>query len=75
MSAIEDFRRRKDEFFAADERSPLTPEQRAAFHALSYFPEDPALEGDGAAPHIRHGDHRMGGKAASPLLKLRVGRR
>ncbi len=43
-----EFRRRKDESFALDPRSPLTPEQRAAFTGLAYFPENPdlAIEAD-----------------------------
>jgi len=43
MSELEEFRGAKDEFFRDDPRSPLTPEQRAAFQGLSYSPEDPAL--------------------------------
>ncbi len=43
MSQLEDFRREKDEFFAEDPQSPLTPEQQKKFHGLSYFPENLAL--------------------------------
>jgi uncharacterized protein (DUF1684 family) len=43
MSELQDFRRAKDVFFKEHPQSPLTPEQRATFAGLSYFPEDPAL--------------------------------
>jgi uncharacterized protein (DUF1684 family) len=36
-------RKQKDEFFATDPRSPLTPEQRARFGGLDYYPENPEL--------------------------------
>ena len=40
MSELEDFRADKDAFFREHPQSPLTPEQRAAFEGLAYFPED-----------------------------------
>ncbi len=43
MTELEEFRAAKDAFFRDDPRSPLTPEQRAAFDGLRYFDEDPAL--------------------------------
>jgi len=43
MSTLQDFRAGKDAFFATSPQSPLTPEQREQFTALSYFPENPAL--------------------------------
>ena len=43
MSEMDEFRQDKDEFFRDDPRSPLTPEQRANFAGLSYYPESPAL--------------------------------
>jgi uncharacterized protein (DUF1684 family) len=43
MSTLQDFRAGKDEFFASSPQSPLTPEQREHFTALSYFPENPTL--------------------------------
>ncbi len=43
MTALDDFRKAKDDYFAHDETSPLTPEQRAAFTGLSYFDENPSL--------------------------------
>lgn len=44
MSALEQFRRDKDEFFKGGHQSPLTPEQKREFHGLNYFPENPALQ-------------------------------
>jgi hypothetical protein len=44
MNALEEFRFQKDQFFQHSPRSPLTPDQRAAFHGLSYFPENPELD-------------------------------
>lgn len=35
---LEGFRERRDTFFKDHENSPLTPEQKGAFHGLSYFP-------------------------------------
>jgi uncharacterized protein (DUF1684 family) len=43
MSALTDFRKLKDDFFAKDENSPLTPEQKQAFTGLKYFPENSSL--------------------------------
>ncbi len=40
---LERFRADKDEFYAHDHRSPLTPSQQRSFKALSYFPENTAL--------------------------------
>jgi len=43
MSSLQDFRHRKDEFFANDGQSPLTSEQKRNFEGLNYFPENPDL--------------------------------
>ena len=44
MSELEDFRRRKDEFYGYDAHSsPLIPEQQRAFQGLRYYPENPSL--------------------------------
>jgi uncharacterized protein (DUF1684 family) len=43
MSALDDFRAEKDEFFATDRQSPLTRQQKAGFGGLKYFPENPQL--------------------------------
>ena len=43
MNKLEDFRARKDEFFAKDPQSPLTDEQKRGFRGLNYFPEAPTL--------------------------------
>lgn len=46
MTRLDDFRRRKDEFFRRDPHSPLEPEQRERFASLSYYPERPDLSFD-----------------------------
>lgn len=43
MASLAEFRKEKDDFFANSPNSPLTPEQREHFSALSYFPENPEL--------------------------------
>ncbi len=43
MIDLETFRRRKDQYFANDPHSPLTPEQRDLFDGLRYYPENPDL--------------------------------
>ena len=43
MTTLADFRKQKDDFFRTDRQSPLTPEQRAAFQGLVYYPENPDL--------------------------------
>jgi uncharacterized protein (DUF1684 family) len=43
LSKLTEFRKQKDQFFVYDEHSPLTPEQRAEFKGLKYFPENPDL--------------------------------
>jgi uncharacterized protein len=43
MTKLEKFRAEKDEFFALDPQSPITPENRRSFKGLNYYPENPAL--------------------------------
>ena len=43
MSELTQFRASKDEFFAKDQHSPLTHDQRKAFNGLDYFPENSDL--------------------------------
>ncbi len=43
MTDLDDFRAAKDDFFAHEEQSPLTREQKQAFDGLHYFPENPDL--------------------------------
>lgn len=42
-SPLQEFRADKDEFFARDPRSPLTPAQQQRFKGLAYFPESANL--------------------------------
>ena len=44
MTALDEARREKDDFFKTHPQSPLTREQRQTFEGLSYFPENPALD-------------------------------
>jgi uncharacterized protein (DUF1684 family) len=43
MTDLQTLRAQKDEFFANDQHSPLTHEQRHDFKGLDYFPENPDL--------------------------------
>jgi uncharacterized protein (DUF1684 family) len=43
MNDLQAFRAQKDDFFAHNTHSPLTRQQRADFHGLVYFPENPDL--------------------------------
>ena len=43
MTELEALRAEKDELFAHDPGSPLSPAQKRTFHGLRYFPEYPAL--------------------------------
>jgi uncharacterized protein (DUF1684 family) len=43
MSDLINFRTGKDQYFANDPYSPLTPQQKADFKGLQYFPENPVL--------------------------------
>jgi len=43
MPQLDSFRREKNEFYADDPQSPLTPEQQQHFKGLKYFPANPAL--------------------------------
>ena len=43
LSELESFRAAKNEFYAEDDRAPLTPEQQRGFKGLAYFPENKAL--------------------------------
>jgi uncharacterized protein (DUF1684 family) len=44
MSQLEEFRARKDDFFASHPQSPLIPEQRREFRGLDYFDENVDLQ-------------------------------
>jgi len=44
MTELENFRLSKDDFFAHDPQSPLSPEQKRLFKGLKYFPENPSLK-------------------------------
>ncbi len=43
MSQLDQFRAQKDDFFQHDWQSPLEADQRADFHGLKYYPENPKL--------------------------------
>jgi uncharacterized protein len=43
MSALDEFRKDKDDFFKNDPQSPLAADQKRAFAGLNYFPETPSL--------------------------------
>lgn len=43
MTSLDEFRKLKDEFFAHDGNSPLTPGQKKDFKGLKYFPPNPEL--------------------------------
>jgi len=43
VEALGRFRAMRDEFFATDPSSPLTPPQRARFRGLAYYPPNPEL--------------------------------
>jgi uncharacterized protein (DUF1684 family) len=43
VSELTSFRAEKNQVFARDPHSPLTAEQRRAFHGLNYFDENPQL--------------------------------
>lgn len=44
MSELDNFRKHKDDFFRSGQQSPLTPEQKADFNGLRYFPENLDLD-------------------------------
>jgi uncharacterized protein (DUF1684 family) len=44
MASLAEFRKMKDDFFAHDGQSPLTPSQKKNFKGLNYFPPNPALD-------------------------------
>jgi uncharacterized protein (DUF1684 family) len=43
MSELDEYRKQKDDFFQHDVQSPLEAHQRADFHGLKYYPENPKL--------------------------------
>lgn len=53
---LERLRQMKDAFFARGADSPLTPEQRAAFGGLRYFPIDPDLRFELALERAERGE-------------------
>jgi uncharacterized protein (DUF1684 family) len=44
MTSLQEFRKMKDDFFANDGQSPLTPTQKKTFKGLKYFPPNPELD-------------------------------
>jgi uncharacterized protein (DUF1684 family) len=44
MASLAEFRKMKDDFFAHDGQSPLTPSQKKNFKGLNYFPPNPTLD-------------------------------
>jgi len=44
MTELSKFRNAKDDFFANDPHSPLTPAQKRDFQGLDYYPENPDLQ-------------------------------
>ncbi len=44
MTSLDEFRKMKDDFFAHDGRSPLTPGQKKSFKGLRYYPLNPELD-------------------------------
>jgi uncharacterized protein (DUF1684 family) len=44
MANLNEFRKMKDEFFAEDDQSPLTVDQKKSFTGLNYFPPNPELD-------------------------------
>lgn len=44
MTDLLEFRKMKDDFFAHEGQSPLTPGQKKSFKGLIYFPPNPALD-------------------------------
>ena len=43
MTELDEFRKMRDDFFATDGQSPLTPSQKQAFKGLKYFPPNQDL--------------------------------
>jgi len=43
MSELQEFRKRKDEFFKTGPQSPIPAEERDSFRGLKYYPENPAF--------------------------------
>jgi uncharacterized protein (DUF1684 family) len=43
MASLAEFRKMKNDFFAHDGQSPLTPSQKKNFKGLNYFPPNPTL--------------------------------
>jgi len=43
MTSLKELRKMKDDFFALDGQSPLTPAQKKGFKGLKYFPPNQAL--------------------------------
>jgi uncharacterized protein (DUF1684 family) len=44
MASLAEFRKMKNDFFAHDGQSPLTPSQKKNFKGLNYFPPNPTLD-------------------------------
>jgi uncharacterized protein (DUF1684 family) len=75
MSELEAIRVAKDDFFARDPRSPLTPAQKARFAGLEYFAEngDLRLEVAAEAPSVA-GPIQMQTSTGDVQTYVRVGR-
>ena len=68
------FRSEKDRVFARDPHSPLTPEQRHAFHGLDYFDENPRLVIKASVDrNVEPGEVRMATSAGEEQVYQRYG--
>lgn len=57
MTDLNDFRKMKDDFFAHDGQSPLTPGQKKDFMGLNYFPPNPTLILDVTVQEFQKKEH------------------
>lgn len=68
------FRSEKDQVFAKDPHSPLTPEQRRSFHGLEYFDENPRLVINATVDRdVDHDEVRMATSAGEEQVYQRYG--
>jgi uncharacterized protein (DUF1684 family) len=57
MASLAEFRKMKNDFFAHDGQSPLTPSQKKNFKGLNYFPPNPTLDLEVTVEEFPDADH------------------
>ena len=74
MGELEEFRKRKDEFFGTGAESPIPAEERPSFAGLKYFPEDPTFKFEVSLARVPEEEFDFETSSGEKKLFRRIGR-